>query len=609
MIGTTTARSHLFHIPVLGTGFTIDTPLKVARYGISSVVSLVDDVLVERMRRHHSVRSGRAYQPIDDSVPDFRAERFRAYLNLLNELVYEQIAALKSQTFGNDSDLDACFEMLPDGELRSEWQRVTTLPPGAERNSAEAALRKALEPGSIDVNIMTKLDRRRWIGGAPVDAQYSDAVAALRGFAGSTLRSAVVLSAGLNPALFAALASYPDFIVDEHGMSNKRVVLKVSDYRSALIQGTMLAKKGVWVSEFRVESGLNCGGHAFASKGMLLGPILEEFQSGRAELFDKLHASLAESRRVAGLPPVDPESLRVAVTVQGGVGTAQESAFLREQYRLDRVGWGTPFLLVPEAVNLDQMHIQRLCEAGPDDVLLSEASPLGIPFWTLRNSASEQARRRRIEEGKPGVACKRKFLAFNTEFGGEPICTASRPYQTKKLTELAASTLPARAVARLKESVLAKACLCMDLAASVASEIAGTTPPEDRTDIKTATTAVTPGPNIVNFSRVASLREMVGHIYGRLNLIAREHRPHVFLRELEIYLEVLKRELYDTSIGVTQLGEKYFSEVRRNIVSGIEYYRDAAERIVHREADAFRAVLDHAYAELARLLPEPGAQA
>jgi hypothetical protein len=31
--------SHAFHIPVLGLGFSIDTPLKVARYGISSVIS------------------------------------------------------------------------------------------------------------------------------------------------------------------------------------------------------------------------------------------------------------------------------------------------------------------------------------------------------------------------------------------------------------------------------------------------------------------------------------------------------------------------------------------------------------------------------------------
>jgi hypothetical protein len=47
---------HTFHIPVMGTSFTVDTPLKVARYGISSVVSLVDDVLVEQMRRFHSER-------------------------------------------------------------------------------------------------------------------------------------------------------------------------------------------------------------------------------------------------------------------------------------------------------------------------------------------------------------------------------------------------------------------------------------------------------------------------------------------------------------------------------------------------------------------------
>ena len=38
-------NKHTFHIPVMGTGFTIDTPIKVAKYGISSVVSLVDDII------------------------------------------------------------------------------------------------------------------------------------------------------------------------------------------------------------------------------------------------------------------------------------------------------------------------------------------------------------------------------------------------------------------------------------------------------------------------------------------------------------------------------------------------------------------------------------
>ncbi|MBP1655129.1 MAG: hypothetical protein H6Q28_1685, partial [Bacteroidetes bacterium] len=41
---------HTFHIPVLGLAFSVDTPLRVARFGISSVVSIVDDILIERMR-------------------------------------------------------------------------------------------------------------------------------------------------------------------------------------------------------------------------------------------------------------------------------------------------------------------------------------------------------------------------------------------------------------------------------------------------------------------------------------------------------------------------------------------------------------------------------
>ena len=40
-------KTHSFHIPVMGIGFTIDTPLKVSPYGMDSVISLVDDILLE----------------------------------------------------------------------------------------------------------------------------------------------------------------------------------------------------------------------------------------------------------------------------------------------------------------------------------------------------------------------------------------------------------------------------------------------------------------------------------------------------------------------------------------------------------------------------------
>jgi len=54
-------QTHTFHIPVMGTAFTADTPLKVAQYGIDSVVSIVDDVLLERLRKVYSEKYGFDY--------------------------------------------------------------------------------------------------------------------------------------------------------------------------------------------------------------------------------------------------------------------------------------------------------------------------------------------------------------------------------------------------------------------------------------------------------------------------------------------------------------------------------------------------------------------
>ncbi len=44
---------HSFHIPVMGIGFTIDTPVKVAHFGIDSVISIVDDIVIEHLTSAH----------------------------------------------------------------------------------------------------------------------------------------------------------------------------------------------------------------------------------------------------------------------------------------------------------------------------------------------------------------------------------------------------------------------------------------------------------------------------------------------------------------------------------------------------------------------------
>ena len=66
----------------MGTGFSIDTPIKVAKYGISSVISIVDDCLIEDMRKYLTTR-GKDYTPISNEDEDHRARRITAHLNLV----------------------------------------------------------------------------------------------------------------------------------------------------------------------------------------------------------------------------------------------------------------------------------------------------------------------------------------------------------------------------------------------------------------------------------------------------------------------------------------------------------------------------------------------
>ena len=67
------ATTHSFHIPVMGLGFTIDTPVKVAHFGITSVISIVDDHLIEAMREIHCRENGLDIEPLDVKNQDYRS--------------------------------------------------------------------------------------------------------------------------------------------------------------------------------------------------------------------------------------------------------------------------------------------------------------------------------------------------------------------------------------------------------------------------------------------------------------------------------------------------------------------------------------------------------
>jgi hypothetical protein len=99
--------------------------------------------------------------------------------------------------------------------------------------------------------------------------------------------------------------------------------------------------------------------------------------------------------------------------------------------------------------------------------------------------------------------------------------------------------------------------------------------------------AVCCGPNIVNFSKIATLQEMVSHIYGRVSLLANPDRPHMFIRELAIYVDHLRQELEKCSLELSTRAPKYFREFKENLFSGIEYYRSRAEQFIEEKRDRF----------------------
>lgn len=585
---------HDFHIPVMGTGFTIDTPLRVARFGISSVVSLVDDHLAEQMRRYHSEREGLEYAPIDRKEPESRSRRLTAYLNLLDKLVAQQSATLRAEAFEAGTEITRYFDLLPDeSPLKRDYHVMQATRDEQRRLELQTGLRDRIETGRIDVNIMTKADRVPWHRGEMLPLKQGEAMAAVRGYAGSDVDSAIIFSAGMHPRLYSYVASFDGFFPDENNHVKKKIVLKVSDYRSAMIQGRFLAKKGLWVWEYRIESGLNCGGHAFASEGHLMGPILQEFSDKRETLHADVFAAYQKAMAKRG---GKVESLPQArITAQGGIGTHAENRMLFDQYGVDGTGWGTPFLLCPDAVNVDGEHLQKLSDATEDDVYLSGASPLGIPFWNLRTSASEVQRRERIAEGKPGSPCPNQSIAFNTEFTKTPICVASGAYQKKKIAQLKESHT-GQVLAKMVDKVMGKSCICYDLSGAAATR-------HGLDDSVSPKPAICPGPNIINFSRVASLDEMIGHIYGRLNLMTRPERPHMFIKELQLYIDHLRQKLTDL-IDARELAEAEgdaagegmpnmadaldgLQQFKANLTDGIGYYRRQAERLIDEQRERF----------------------
>ncbi|MBP6577675.1 MAG: hypothetical protein KA232_10750 [Chryseobacterium sp.] len=580
--------AHNFHIPVMGLAYTIDSPIRVAQFGISSVVSIIDDEIIERMRDFYSKKFNFDYTAISIKSEDHRAERITAYLDMMDDIVTKKFKDFKEEISKNTESLKQFIGMLPStSDLKDGLQNILN-----KKDNLSESIKNFIDhnfnPGEIDVNIMTKVDKDNFIKNVQLPTIYNDAHASLRGFANSKLSSSVIFSAGMNPRLYSYLEEFEDFFPNENGELKKKIILKVSDFRSAMIQGNFLAKKGLWVSEYRIESGLNCGGHAFATDGLLMGPIMEEFKQKKNELqtsaFTLWKSALEQKGKMTTSEP-----LEIKISVQGGVGTSEEHDFLLSNYNADSVGWGSPFLLVPEATSLDQETRNLLTKAKEEDYYLSNMSPLGVPFNTIRGTSNDEIKDVNISNQKFGSSCPKKFLALSKEFTPKGTCTASKKYQDIKLNELETNKLnfTDKQYEKSKKNITDKSCLCVGLANSAYLEQGLPIKGEKQGVV------VCPGPNLSFFDKEVSLSEMVRHIYGYENVLQDDRRPHLFINELKLYVDYFKNEIVEFSEEITKSQVKKWESFKGNLLKGIAYYEE-----LFAETNHFKPKLDSIFSDL-----------
>src|SRR5690625_3787559 len=120
-------KLHSFHIPVMGTGHTIDSPIRVAHLGINSVISIVDDLLCAKVRRHYAEIYNLPWQSIPRSDRDGRAKRITAWLDLVGEVVQKKFDEIRQLPLFSNSEKDRYFQLLPDAHPLKKAYRELSL--------------------------------------------------------------------------------------------------------------------------------------------------------------------------------------------------------------------------------------------------------------------------------------------------------------------------------------------------------------------------------------------------------------------------------------------------------------------------------------------------
>jgi hypothetical protein len=223
---------------------------------------------------------------------------------------------------------------------------------------------------------------------------------------------------------------------------------------------------------------------------------------------------------------------------------------------------------VPEATAVDQETRDLLAKSKECDFYLSNISPLGVPFNSVKGSSNDYWKQKRINENKAGSSCPKRLLALSKEIDEEGTCTASKKYQDSKLEELHKnkSNLSAIEYQNQKVKITEKACLCVGLVNAAYLE--------NGIEIKGQQQGVIicPGPNLAYFDKEVSLANMVQHIYGKTNILSTENRSNVFINELKMYVDYLINEVTSFTGEHAANQIKKWNAFKNNLLEGVTYY-------------------------------------
>ena len=72
---------------------------------------------------------------------------------------------------------------------------------------------------------------------------------------------------------------------------------------------------------------------------------------------------------------------------------------------------------------------------------------------------------------------------------------------------------------------------------------------------------------------------MVSHIYGKQNLLNDLDRPNLFVNELNLYVEYLKKDISKHLQDMSDKKVKYVSKFKEQLQVGIDYYKQLVPKI------------------------------